>query len=319
MNASKTKSERALIHMVATLVVVLGALAGIALWNSELFVKIYLVDRKTVILNGFILLIFFSGLVYLIRAFVHLKFEERQVLDFIRTKETDQFSAENFAADALITQRYETVKDLYDRRVPIHHGAIASITAASESLYGAYPKFVNNVLILTGVFGTIVSLIFALVGAGTVLETSIPGEGMGVMLLGMNTALTTTATAIVCFFLFTYFYQRFTDIQTYVLSKVEEASLIHIVPEFAFDSETVNYKTERLIREVSDVVAELRKGVDFLLQSLADVNRHNEEQLLKTETLIAGQDAQLGKAKEFIDRLEKIEAILIEGFRLNKS
>ena len=319
MNAFKTKSQSALVHMLVTLAGTLVALAGIALWNSDLVLEIYFVDRKTVILNGFIALIFFSGLVYLIRAFLHLRFEERHVLAFIRAKETDQFFPENLAADALITRRYETVKNLHERQVPIHHGAIASITAAAESLYGAYPKFVNNVLILTGVFGTIVSLIFALVGAGTVLESSLPGEGMGVMLLGMNTALTTTATAIVCFFLFTYFYQRFTDIQTYVLSKIEEAALIHIVPEFAFDAESVNYKTERLIREVTDVVSELKKGTDFMLQSLADVNRYNEAHLHKAETLIAGQDGQLAKIAELIRRLEAIEAVLTEGFRLNRS
>jgi hypothetical protein len=55
---------------------------------------------------------------------------------------------------------------------------------------------------LTGIFGTIVSLIFALVGAGRTLGSAVLTEGMAIMLSGMNTALTTTATAITCFFIY---------------------------------------------------------------------------------------------------------------------
>ncbi|MDA8134023.1 MAG: hypothetical protein M0T82_05320 [Desulfobacteraceae bacterium] len=77
-----------------------------------------------------------------------------------------------------------------------------------------------------------------------------PTEGMAIMLSGMNTALTTTATAITCFFIYSYFYGKLTDVQTHVFSVVEKTVLIHIIPRFAFDTETVNHQTAQLIGEL---------------------------------------------------------------------
>ena len=300
------------------LVGVLGMLAGIGIWQWELVRGIYFIDTKTILLNGFIILIFISGVVHLIQAYVHCRFEERQVETFFQDKQSGAFSPDTLPPDALITQRYETIKDLHRRGVPIHHGAMAAIMAAEESLHQSYPRFVNNVLILTGVFGTIVSLIFALIGATSILGTAEPGKGMEVMLRGMNTALTTTATAIVCFFLFTYFYHRLTDIQNYLFGRMEEAVLIHIVPEFAFDAEAIQYKTELLIRELRQLVTELNKGTDFIQESLEGVNRHNEATLQKAEAIINKHDHQLDKTETLLIKLEKIREVLVDGFRLTK-
>jgi hypothetical protein len=293
MNNSKTKSQKSLINMLIILIVVFGSLTVALFWKFELVREIYLVDDKTIILNGIIFLLFFMGIIHLIRSFVHYSFEEKQIRTFVSDKELgNEDFIENILTESIIAKRYFTVKDLYERQVPIHHGAISSIMIAEESLYQSFPKFVNNVLILTGVFGTIVSLIFALVGASSVLQTALPGAGMGVMLSGMNTALTTTATAIVCYFLFTYFFQRLTDVQTYVFGKVEEAVLIHIVPEFAFDSEAVTYKTELLVKEMRDLVEELKKGTEFIQNSLAGLNEYNQTYIEKMAALITGHRLQ---------------------------
>jgi hypothetical protein len=311
------RSEWALIQMLVTLVLALGVLVWIGIWKIELVKRVYFVDVRTILLNGFIFLIFISGVIHLVRAYVHCRFEEIRVEDFIHDKENGEFLPENLIPESLIARRYDTIKDLYDRNIPINHGAIASSMVAEESLYQSYPRFVNNVLILSGVFGTIVSLIIALVGAGIVLEADVAGEGMGVMLSGMNTALTTTATAIVCFFLYTYFYQRLADIQIYVFGRVEEAVQIHIVPEFAFDSEAVNYKTEKLIKQLGGIVTELKKGSDFILTSLDGLNQYNQAYLEKVEDLIIRQDNQLVKTEDVLVQLEKIKGVLIDGFRLN--
>jgi hypothetical protein len=145
--------------MLFTLLVVIGALTAIAVSHVDLFRKIYLIDTKTIVLNGFILLLFFTGLLQLIRAVAHLSNEEKQVERFVHDKETRRFFPEELLSTSLIGRRYNTIRSLYERKVPINHGAIAAITVAEESRHLSYPRFVNNVLILTGVFGTIVSLI----------------------------------------------------------------------------------------------------------------------------------------------------------------
>ncbi|UCH20076.1 MAG: hypothetical protein JSU83_16125 [Deltaproteobacteria bacterium] len=312
-----TKSQKSLINMLIILIVVFGSLAAASLWKYELVTEIYFIDDKTIILNGIIFLLFFMGVIHLVRSFVHYSFEEKQIKTFVSDKELgNEDFIENISTESIIAKRYFTVKDLYDRQVPIHHGAISSIMIAEESLYQSFPKFVNNVLILTGVFGTIVSLIFALVGASSILQTALPGAGMGVMLSGMNTALTTTATAIVCYFVFTYFFQRLTDVQTYVFGKVEEAVLIHIVPEFAFDSEAVTYKTELLIKEMRELVEELKKGTGFIQNSLAGLNEYNQIYIEKMAALITGHEYQITKTEHVVTKLEAIKEVLLNGFRL---
>ena len=314
---STTKSQKSLINMLIILIVVFGSLAVASLWKSELVREIYFIDDKTIILNGIIFLLFFMGVIHLIRSFVHYSFEEKQIRTFVSDKELgNEDFIENISTESIIAKRYFTVKNLYDRQVPIHHGAISSIMIAEESLYQSFPKFVNNVLILTGVFGTIVSLIFALVGASSVLQTALPGAGMGVMLSGMNTALTTTATAIVCYFLFTYYFQRLTDVQTYVFGRVEEAVLIHIVPEFSFDSEAMNFKTELLIKELQKLVKEMKKGSGFIQDSLAGLNEHNQDYIEKLAALISGHEHQLAKTEHVATKLESIKEVLVDGFRL---
>jgi hypothetical protein len=138
------------------------------------------------------------------------------------------------------------------------------------------------------------------------------------MLSGMNTALTTTATAIVCYFLFTYFFQRLTDVQTYVFGKVEEAVLIHIVPEFAFDSEAVTYKTELLVKEMRDLVEELKKGAGFIQSSLAGIDEYNQTYIEKMAALITGHEHQITKTEHVVTKLESIKEVLLNGFRLKE-
>jgi hypothetical protein len=321
MENEQIRSQKALILMLIILVIGIGSVVFIAQWKAELFKNIYLADDKTFILNGIIILLFFMGIVQLIRGFHHYAFEEKQVKTFVQNKEEgirEKDLLVNLAKRSIIANRYFTIKDLFDRKIPINHSAISSIMVAEESLYQSFPKFVNNVLILTGVFGTIISLIFALVGASSVLKTSVPGEGMGLMLSGMNTALTTTATAIICFFFFTFFYQKLTDVQTYLFGQIEKAVLIHIIPDFAFDSEAVSYKTELLVRELRKLVSELKAGTNFIETSLSGVNDHNKIQIDRLDALLARQDNQIQKTEGVITRLEDVQEVLKDGFRLKQ-
>ena len=197
-------------------------------------------------------------------------------------------------------------------------GAISSIMLAGESLHLSFPRFVNNVLILTGVFGTVSSLIFALIGATDVLQTAVPGSGMGLMLLGMNTALTTTATAIVCYFFFTFFFQRFTDLQTWVVSQLERAALLYMVPDFSFEPDVVNHQTKILVEDVRQLVAEMRQGLGGIEGAVARIDEGARARQEQGDAVIARQDTQNGKMDDTLARLDELRKVLVEGFRLNR-
>ena len=119
-------------------------------------------------------------------------------------------------------------------------------------------------------------------------------------------------------FLFTFFYQRLTDLETYVLSRVEQAVLVHIIPEFAFDTEAVNYKTERLVAELQLLVEEMKTGSDFIRESLAGLNKYNRAYLAKLAALTVRQDNQVEQTQKVLGQLIKIETVLKDGFRLKE-
>lgn len=310
--------KKALLQLVGALIL----LAALLLWQFDFIRTTFFTDQLTplgLILNGTIIIIFLSGIYKLIAGFLHYSFEEEQVDAFFAGKESgDQNILERISARSIISRRYFRIRELYERKIPINHGVMSSIMLAEESLYQSFPRFVNNVLILLGVFGTIISLILALAGASTVLKTSAAGQGMWLIIHGMNTALTTTATAIVCFFFFTYFYHRLTDVQTFVFGKVEEAVLTCIVPEFSFDIETINYRTERLILALEETIKEITASSGFIKKTLEGVNAHNTSHLERVNALVSSQDEQLKRTAHLIARLDNIADVLKEGFRLDR-
>lgn len=315
MKKTKIKSNQALTSMRLIIALVAGLLIFIFMLRAKLVLSIYFSDLKTIILNGTIVSLFILGLIHLIKAYRHYGFEEKSLADF-SNDQVNKVKNSKKNRLSIIMKRYLVIEDLYHRRVPINHGVISSIMTAEESLYQSFPKFINNVLILTGVFGTIVSLILALVGASSVLEDAMPGEGIGTMLSGMNTALTTSATAIVCYFLYTYFYQRFTDVQTYVFAKVEEKVLMEIIPQFAFDTDTVNHETKELIRELGKLASETKDNSIQVRETINGLNNYSQQYLQSMQLLIQSQESQQTRSESIINRLETIRGVLIDGFRL---
>lgn len=313
-----TKSQRALLQLSIVLVIVAAAALVTVIWKYRAVVDIYLTDGKSVVLNGVIVLLFLLGLARLFQALNHYAREERQLERFVQARKEGVPSRQVLAADddSLIARRVATVRELYSRGVPIDHGAIAAVMMAEESLYQSFPRFVNNVLILTGVFGTVTSLIIALVGASDVLQNTVPGEGLGVMLLGMNTALTTTATAIVCYFLFTFFYLKLTDVQTYLFSQIERAMLLYVVPEYVFEPEAINLQTKQLVNEVRDLVTQLRTGVGDVEHHLARVHDQGDAQIRRWDAALQGQGDQNQRIDTLLARIEQLRQVLREGFRL---
>jgi hypothetical protein len=315
------RSRQILAQMAIVLAAAVIVSVLVFLWKIDAAAAVLFGDPRPLILNGVILVLFFLGVWKLFKGVKHYARQEAQITEFMERRAegypTEQVLAE-FSGPSLLRDRHATIKTLFEGGGPVDHGAISSIMLAGESLQLSFPRFVNNVLILMGVFGTVSSLIFALVGATDVLQNAAPGSGMGLLLLGMNTALTTTATAIVCYFFFTYFFHRFTDLQTWVVSRLEGAALLYMVPDFTFEPEAVNHQAKLLVEDVRKLVSEMREGMNGMAQAVTHLDEATRVRHEQGNQLIARQDTQNGKLDESLAQLAALRSVLIEGFRLNR-
>jgi hypothetical protein len=316
-----TRSRQILVQMMVVLTVAVAAAILLFIWKIDEVAGILLGDPRPVILNGGILLLFTLGTWRLVVGIRRYERQEIRIADFLHRRAEGYPCSEILAEDdgtSLLAERYRTIGELFQRGSPIDHGAISAIMVAEESMHQSLPRFVNNVLILTGVFGTVSSLIFALVGASDVLQAAVPDAGMGLLLLGMNTALTTTATAIVCYFVFTFFFHRFTDLQTWVTSQVERIVLIHMLPDFTFETDALNHQTKMLVEDIRGLVEEMRSGLGGIDGAITRLEEASRDRLAQGEVLIAGQAAQGGRTDEALARLTELRRVLVEGFRLER-
>lgn len=191
-------------HHTLWLIVSLGVLLlSLLTWQWELVYDIYFREQLTRLgwlINGAIVVLFLTGMAHIVLIVWHYRQEEADVARFLRNlQQCPNRPLQDIDHARLIAQRYDRLQALYDAQQPIDQGALAATLVASESIRQGVPKFVNNTLILTGVFGTIVSLSMALVGASETLENAVSATGMGMVIHGMSTALSTTITAIICY------------------------------------------------------------------------------------------------------------------------
>ena len=318
------RSRQILTQMTIILVASVAITVLVLLWKHADVLAFLLGDLRPLVLNGVVLGLFALGLGHLYRALRHYARQEAQIEIFLARRAEGATSAAvlaEFTEPSLLRERHATIKELFDGGGVVDHGAISAIMLAGESQQLSIPRFVNNVLILTGVFGTVSSLIFALIGATDVLQAAAPGSGMGLLLLGMNTALTTTATAIVCYFFFTYFYHRFTDLQTWVISRLERAALLYMVPDFTFEAEAVNHQAKLLIEDVRELVTGMRIGMTGMAGMADTVARLDEATRARHEQgerLVEGQNLQAAKQDESLAQLAELRRVLVEGFRLER-
>jgi hypothetical protein len=288
--------------------IVLAALvAALAVWKFDLINTVYFKDQLTqlgLVINGAILALFAIGLLRITGILLIYMREEAALTRFVRNaeKRPESDPMKGVGTGSLIARRYATMRHLHESRTPINQGALASTLVASESTRNGLPRFINNVLILTGVFGTIVSLSMALIGASDVLENAISATGMGMVIHGMSTALSTTITAIVCYVFFGYIYQRMTDAQTNVLSGVEQVTTTYLMPRFQVQTDNVLYEFTGLIRSLQGLVDQLQASQQGF--------EATQEQL--GETVAAYRD----KIDNLDGRLDTIVRHLRAGFRL---
>lgn len=316
-STSKTPAaERAQTRLGVALVLLLLLVGG----NAPFVYTVYFSGAAAtvgIVLNGAILVLFAAGVFKTVVALRHYAFEERQIALFNAAQtERDKSFFGNLSATSLVVRRYTAIKTLFDRGAPINHGALTAQTMAAESMYLSFPKFVNNVLILTGVFGTVLSLIMAMTGASKLVADAAATGGVDQILSGMNTALTTTATAIVLYFVFTYFYNKLTDVQTHVVARLEEAVTLYMIPAFTAEPEAIGRQVALMAKRVENVAADLSASLAAVGQMIDAMEGRDAAHKEEIADALAEVKAQRDEAKAATALLTEMRELLKDGFRL---
>ncbi|MEM7208519.1 MAG: hypothetical protein AAF434_11910 [Pseudomonadota bacterium] len=297
-------SRNALLVMLLTFVVV----SIVIVLNLNFLKNVYFSNQLTrtgIFVNGLIVLMFVLGIGKII---LNLLFYRQQEIAISHFLENDIINPDmamaNIDETTLVAQRYQTMQSMRRASAPIDQGALAAILVATESARSSLPKFVNNILILTGVFGTIVSLSIALIGASDLLQTAESLGGMNLVVHGMSTALSTTITAIVCFMFFGYFHVRTTDIQTHVISVLERVTLERLMPRF-------NVTQAGAMGDVGALVTALQNVGESLQAVKPAVSGNVPDELIAS---VAHQEQQLALMNQ---QLQEMLKTLRVGFRLD--
>ncbi len=288
------------------------------------------------IINGFIVALFLVGMLRIAWLLAFYQREESAIRRFAH----DWMSNNEIAGESLIHDRYIAMRGLYEQRTPVHQGALAAALLAREKARTSSLRYVNNVLILCGVFGTIVSLSIALVGASGMLEGAVDAEGMGMVIHGMSTALSTTMTAIACYLFFHYFLLQAENARTAVLASIEHISTTLLAPRFHVQAESLPQRLAELIDALREHVRRMDQTQQRWLQAQEQLARQMEEKIARLSQRLEAGLAHLPVAEdeasqarlsdvwrqmhrqqmqahaEQMDALRLIAARLEQGFRL---
>lgn len=243
------------------IIVLLFLLGGLLLLNKGLvsrFFETTQTGQMGLVLNGLILLLFLLGLVRIVLVLLEYAREQGALSQFTQRMQ-DRVANPAFQLDqnSLVVARYQAVQMISQQGAEIDQSSLAATTAAAQTSNFTLIRFVHNILILAGVFGTIVSLSIALVGAAGLLESPDSLAEMGTIIGGMATALSTTITAIVCYVFYTYFHLRLQDTRTRLLANLEEVTTLYILPQFGSPESNI-------MRDVSILTAELRHAAEAI-------------------------------------------------------
>lgn len=289
------------------LLLALILLAGAMLYNVEFLQAFYLENQQThtgVILNSIIAGIFVFGMLNLIFLLIRYSREESALGGFVENIEAiRQDPTEGLSAHSLIVKRFVTMKSINAAHGEINHNALAAMLTADESTRLGVVRFINNILILTGVFGTIVSLSIALIGASDLIDSAGAGiEGMGLVIHGMSTALSTTITAIVSYVVFGYFYLRLRDVQTHLISGIEHLTSVYLIPKFV-------KRGEDIINQMSELI----KGITRATDQMTETQETYQASATTLQTSINNSKQQMD---QLCADILTIKQLLREGFRL---
>ena len=296
-------SRRMLIRLI-----VLGTIVGVILLANYQFInELYLKNQQTpvgLIVNGGILLVFFLGLVKIVTTLSWYMQEEAALARFVRQFNSDpEKLMKGVSPKSVIARRHNTIRKLSEEHARISHSALAATLQADEHTRISFTRYVSNILILTGVFGTIVSLSVALMGTSNLLDSAQDSGSMGLVIHGMSTALSTTITAILCYLFYGYFYLKLSDAQTHFLSGVEEVTAVYLLPEYSHDSESMRHEVAGLIHGLREAA----KGMRDIQQEYAEAGN-------RLHVIAADLGEQMNGMTRSVDGIKEL---LRKGFRLS--
>jgi hypothetical protein len=276
------------------------------LLNHEFLIDFYIKNQATntgYIVNGSIILIFIIGVARIVMLLLRYSLEENALARFIKNvQNSDTLPTQKLNKKSLIYNRYVSVLEISKHNVAVNHSALASTLLATEGTRLSLPRFISNILILTGVFGTIISLSIALLGASDIIDSADGISGMSIVIHGMSTALSTTSTAIFCYLFFGYFYLKLTDVQTELLSGIEQATTLYIMPRFT-------YQTDSMLHEVGNLVKALREAAAMMAQTQSNFTEAGR-------SLSAISGSYNDRLIRLGNDIEEIKSLLRDGFRL---
>lgn len=296
-------SRKVLMRMLVAILVLVAILA----LNLEYLRDLYFQEQLTVvgwIINGAILLLFLVGLARIAQLLFRYAREEsalRKLITHVEDGYLDVLKGIN--SHSLVAERYELMSRLHEQHAPVNHSALASTLMARESTRLSFPRFVNGILILVGVLGTIVSLSIALLGASHLMDVSQGiGGDMGLVIHGMSTAMSTTITAIVSFLFYGYFYLKLTDVQTHFLGNLEQATTLYLMPRFSGSEES-------MLSDIRGLVGSLHEAA----RQMEHAQTHYAEAGSQLRDIVARLGADMNAMGQDVD---EIKSILRDGFRL---
>lgn len=305
MNITNTSSRSVLFQLLLFFVVI----AILLLMQKNTLYSLYIsggIGQLGFVLNGIIIVLFFFGLMRIVIVLLSYAREQEVLNKLVRNlRDGIDKPANQLPESSMAKKRYEQIKWINQHNAPVNHGALAASLNASEGSRLTLIRFVHNILILTGVFGTVVSLSIALVGASGLLDSPDGARNMSTIIGGMSTALSTTITAIICFIVYAYFFLRLNDVKSRLLSSVEDVTSLYILPK-------ITHTEQSLIRDVAKLTVALRQAAERMSEVENNfVNAGN--QLL---TVVNSMQAQVDTVGS---EMKEIKQLVQKGFRLSDS
>lgn len=303
MNISRNTARSTLLQIVLFLILLAAAL----FWQRNNIADLYLsgeINPVGWLLNGVVIALFLLGMLRIISLLLSYSSEHSILERLVESLNDGAHTPTNgLSENALAVSRYKYVQEMARQANQVDQGALASNLSTSEQSRFTLVRYVNSILILLGVFGTVVSLSIALIGASSLLDSPEGANKMGMIIGGMSSALSTTMTAIVCFVIYAYFYLRLNNARAQLLNGIESMTATYLLPN-------VTHTESSLLNQVGELTIALRQSTEKLTEV-------QQQFIVAADHLNASVLRQAQSSNGLSEEtLQEFKEILRDGFRL---